>query len=273
MGSTITFVLPTNKASAALDVFGSSESLRALAKLLAARRCGLSVVGQGAFGFAQFETLRDRALAAGFATCVFTATYQQRPPPMAALREKAFRALPADFAFFADDNLEFTNGTPSFAESSGERYLRSIEFLEANPRCGVVSHGGTLGGATFGTSIRRVRNHFVTTARGLIFRANGQLYDQDHLAIRGGFEDQMAACRLFDKGFWHAKQMNVPTRHKGFSAMGARRPDDDCDLHSVAGFQPFLDWFASKYGRAFPCKVAPDGVMDVGSFYLKGLWA
>ncbi len=164
----------------------------------------------------------------------------KRCPSMCHLRNQAIQFdTHLDYYMFQDDNTMFSSGTTKYPRSSGERFNEVIQYLEDNPKCGVVMCEGSLGGAQRGYEIQPYPGGLIATTRGLFFRNTGKIYPSGMWKLAGGMEESIAAFYAIEKGYYIAKQFNNPTRcmhrHKpNESAPGSIHDPDVTDANVVA---------------------------------------
>lgn len=187
----------------------------------------------------------------------------KRAPGMTRLRHVAARLFPeSDYYCFADDNVEFSEGTKQFPRSSGERYAEVMDYMDNIYACGVVCCVGALGGMPQQYKIKPTSIGLIATSRGLFIRnqklAHGLFLDEV-LGLVGGLEETAATYPIVDSGFFVAKQFFNPTKLKNTHKLGPDQPKDS--IHNSDVIESNIQkWVRMKWndhnwthdGRKFP---------------------
>lgn len=249
----ITFLLPTNKKETAFQYILNQESLTNIKSLAAKMKLSVAVIGQGDFGVKEASTAQLILKSFGI-DCKFKLVKEQPIASMATLRQLCCDLYPkSDYYLFADDNFEFTSGTPNFNSDSGIRYLQAVDYLERNDRCGVVMCEGPVGGYWKRWKISPTEAGLVSTARGLVFRNSfkGNLYPLGGVGLLGGYEELLSAYQFIELGYFVAKQYNNPTKH--WERKKIDRNDDgpsDNSIHNNdVAHANIIDWIINRYGK------------------------
>jgi hypothetical protein len=119
----------------------------------------------------------------------------------------------SDYIIWCDDDFRFKSGTPSMKCNAGARYQDAIDYMEANPSCGIVQMTGFLGGAPFGRKVIPTFGGFMETALGLVLRGKKRGYKDlidPRLKIIGGGSDPAVITTAVANGYYIAKTFNTP---------------------------------------------------------------
>jgi len=120
----------------------------------------------------------------------------------------------SDYIIWCDDDFRFTDGASTkLGLTAGQRYQDAIDYLEANPACGIVQMTGHLGGSQFGRKVIPIFGGFMETALGLVLRGRKRGYKDlidPRLKVIGGGSDPAVMMTAVANGYYIAKTFNTP---------------------------------------------------------------
>jgi hypothetical protein len=165
-------------------------------------------------GYTDKQLTVIRALCDRFLPGAYVLTVNDYPKPASLTQIRHDTCLiAAEHAvhLLADDDFEFRPG-------SVQCYDAAVDYMLANPQCGMVVCKGFLGGSKWGTDIRPAFGGFSFMGQGLLVRMIrdpdcATIFPDNVLGIPGRYEDPYLGFHFWSRGFFVAKMFNVPTLH------------------------------------------------------------
>lgn len=175
------------------------------------------------------------------------------PVSMSKIREDTCSIDPTyDIYVCADDDMRF-------GKNSAESYLKILNYMRDNPKCGAVMAMGYLGGYHNKGNIVQAVEAMWWTNRGLFLRNLPEVpwlfCEHDVLKYAGTLEETYSVYCRFTKGYTGAKLFNVDTYHRAttidetFDKYSKRknRYSQDIDLHNPK-YSGIKDAIREKWG-------------------------
>lgn len=141
-------------------------------------------------------------------------------PKLIWLRESACQLFPdAKYYLITDDDMKFGSGTLKYNIPAGQRYLECLDYIGRFENCCGVMCKGFLGGYIQQLKIKPTWHCVYSIDKGMFLR-NGMPILGYHISppetwkLYGGYAEKPSSFGWISKGYWFAKQMNVPIIHR-----------------------------------------------------------
>lgn len=149
--------------------------------------------------------------------------------------------------FIADDDMEFLGPTKNNPSNIGLQLLRIVEYMEKNPKCGVVKGGSTLIQKLSNTEIALSHRPGYMLQGMMIRNIDNQVVPDDMMLGAGGGEDGLFWAYRIYKGYYPAVMKGLRINHhttfiknddtdsinKGWHRRSVRR-------HPIYGFETLM---------------------------------
>lgn len=143
------------------------------------------------------------------------------PVPFLKLMKRAMEITrDADYFWSLGDDHQFfnPNNNLKFNKTAAEYYEECFNFLENNPKTGILSCKGYLGGYASGYNfVKNPSNGLISTADGGIFYKNvgiENIIDTYEEGLVGALAESLCAYNILDLGYDMVRRFNSSTKHE-----------------------------------------------------------